>query len=79
MQHEIGVHHFVLHSDEVTLCDRIQNDVLMGPSNFRFDHVTRYFDAAEGWLHHEATVVDTRYRDAREVAQHISELVAELR
>lgn len=46
-QHEITVHHFVLHTDEETLRVRIQNDEVMGPSSFRFDHVAPYLGLSE--------------------------------
>lgn len=74
-QYQIDVRHFVLHTDEQTLRHRIQNDDVMGPSSFRFDHVAPYYEAARTWLHNEATVVDTTHRDPDAAAKHISHLL----
>jgi len=59
--YDIPVRHFVLHADQATLRDRIQNDALLGPSTFRFSYLEPYAEAAQSWLHRVAEVVDTSY------------------
>ncbi|OZF07511.1 ATP-binding protein [Rhodococcus sp. 15-1154-1] len=71
-EYGIEVHHFVLHTDVVSLRRRIETDTVMGPSSFRIAHVQTYFEAADGWLHKQATVVDTTNRDPDAVADYIS-------
>ncbi|MFI5528398.1 AAA family ATPase [Kitasatospora sp. NPDC051853] len=60
-EHSIPVRHFVLHADQDTLRARIENDRVLGPgpSPFRLRHLEPYAEAAAGWLHAEAEVVDT--------------------
>ncbi len=72
-QHEITVHHFVLHADETTLRRRIDDDADMGPSRFRHDHVRPYVAAAHSWLHEQATVIDTTAKPAAAAAREIAE------
>ena len=57
--HGIPVQHFVLHADSETLRRRIQDDAVMGPSMFRFDHLAPYAEAFDSWLAAEAHVIDT--------------------
>ena len=57
--YDIPVHHFVLHADEGTLRARIQDDSVMGPSSFRFNHLSLYAEAFQSWLGREAYVIDT--------------------
>lgn len=71
-QHGIAVRHFVLHADEPELRQRINNDSVMGPSTFRHHYVQPYLDAADGWLHEHAIVVDTAGRSPVVVAQTIA-------
>ncbi|MCY1693515.1 AAA family ATPase [Curtobacterium sp. SL109] len=71
----IPVRHFVLHVDGATLVDRIQNDQELGPSTFRFAYVDAYAEAAAGWLHQEAEVIDATSIPAAEVAQQIADAV----
>lgn len=72
-EHRIPVRHFVLHADEVTLRERIQNDTVPGPSDFRFAHLSAYAEAARSWLHDEAQVIDTTGRTASDAAQEIAD------
>lgn len=51
--------HFVLHAEQSTLKKRIQNDTVMGPSAFRFNYLTPYAEAFQGWLGREAHIIDT--------------------
>lgn len=74
--YDIPVRHVVLHVDGPTLVDRIQNDRELGPSTFRFAYVDAYAEAAAGWLHREAEVIDTTSIPAAEVAQRIAEIVS---
>ncbi len=48
--HGIPIRHFVLHADQATLHDRIQNDKVLGPSTFRFAYLEPYAEAARTWL-----------------------------
>lgn len=64
----IPVRHFVLHADPGALRARIQNDTVMGPSTFRFGYVDAYAEAAQDWLHAQATVVDTTHLTAAQAA-----------
>lgn len=74
-EHGIPVRHFVLHADRATLRERIRNDEVLGPSAFRFEHVDSYDEAARGWLHSEAEVIDTTHSTPRQAAQRIAEAV----
>ncbi|MBT1675944.1 AAA family ATPase [Curtobacterium aurantiacum] len=74
--HAIPVRHFVLHVDGQTLRDRIQNDPVVGPSTFRFAYVDAYAEAARGWLHAEAEVIDATGVPAIEVARAVADAVA---
>lgn len=71
--HGIPVRHFVLHADQDTLIRRIQDDSVMGPSAFRFSHLTPYTEAFQSWLAKEAHIIDT---SAVTPAQAASEIVA---
>jgi predicted kinase len=73
--YEIPVHHFVLHADQDTLRERIQNDSVLGPSSFRFSHLAAYAEAFDGWLKHEAQVVNTAALTPSEAASHIATAV----
>jgi len=66
--HGIPVHHFVLHADQATLRDRIENDPVLGPSMFRYAHLAPYEEAARTWLHDDAHVVDTSKCTPQEAA-----------
>lgn len=68
----IPLRHFVLHADPDTLRQRIDGDLVMGPSAFRLDYVDVYTEAARAWLHDEAEVVDTTHSAAHEVARRIA-------
>ena len=70
--HAIPVRHFVLHADSATLRARIENDD-EGPSPFRLSHLEAYAEAASGWLHHEAEVVDSTHLTAAATARQIAE------
>ncbi|GAB4100690.1 AAA family ATPase [Sinomonas halotolerans] len=70
--HGIPIQHFVLHADQATLRDRIQNDRVLGPSSFRFAHLEPYAEAARTWLHEEAQVIDTTHITADQAAQQIA-------
>lgn len=73
--HGIPIRHFVLHVDGPTLRDRIQNDPIVGPSTFRFAYVDAYAEAARGWLHAEAEVIDATEAPATEVARAVADAV----
>lgn len=73
--HGIPIRHFVLHADQATLRDRIQNDKVLGPSTFRFAHLEPYAEAARAWLHDEAEVIDTTHLPADQAAQQIAHSV----
>ncbi|MDN5585197.1 AAA family ATPase [Brevibacterium aurantiacum] len=72
-QHGIDVQHFILHVEEDALRQRIDNDPEMGPSTFRHQHVSPYFQAAEGWLHTQGTVIDATVEPPEKVAKRIAE------
>jgi hypothetical protein len=74
--HGIPLRHFVLHADEETLRERIENDTVLGPSPFRLAHMTAYAEAARTWLRDEAEVVDTTHLTPAQVAARIVEAVA---
>ncbi|GAA2051845.1 AAA family ATPase [Catenulispora yoronensis] len=74
-QYEIPVRHFVLHTDQTTLRERIMNDTVLGPSGFRLDYLEPYAEAARTWLHKEAEVVDTTGREPTDVARQIADSV----
>lgn len=73
----IPIRHFVLHADQETLRDRIQNDKVLGPSTFRFSYLKPYAEAAHTWLHKEAEVIDTADITPEEAAQQIADSVLE--
>ncbi|WLQ05834.1 AAA family ATPase [Arthrobacter oryzae] len=73
--HGIPIQHFVLHADQATLRDRIQNDTDLGPSTFRFAYLEPYAEAAHAWLHNEAEVIDTTHITANQAAQQIADAV----
>lgn len=70
-EHQIPVHHFVLHADQATLRDRIQNDPVLGPSMFRFAHIAPYEEASRTWLHDDAHVIETSKCTPQEAAGQI--------
>ncbi|WP_448002403.1 AAA family ATPase [Agromyces bauzanensis] len=74
-EYRIPIRHFVLHADQATLRDRIQNDKDMGPSTFRFAYLELYAQAAGTWLHDEAEVIDTRGATPAQAAQQIADSV----
>lgn len=76
-QHDIPLRHFVLHADQKTLRRRIEGDLVMGPSEFRLEYVDAYAEAARGWLHDDAEVVDTSHVNAEVVADRIARAVSE--
>ncbi len=57
--HAIPVRHFVLHADQNTLRRRIEEDAVLGPSQFRMRYLAPYAEALRTWLHDEAEVIDT--------------------
>lgn len=67
----VPVRHFVLHADQDTLRARINEDLVMGPSEFRLDYLDAYAEAARTWLHGEAEVIDTAHAAPAEVARQI--------
>lgn len=71
--HDVPVRHFVLHADQDVLRARILGDTAMGPSAFRMQYLEPYAEAARGWLHEEAEVVDTTNRSPAEAAALIAE------
>ncbi|MEU5387538.1 AAA family ATPase [Kitasatospora cineracea] len=74
--HGIPVRHFVLHADRETLRGRIAGDTVTGPdSPFRLRHLEPYAEAARGWLHEAAEVVDTTYLTPHQAARRIAESV----
>ncbi len=70
--HAIPVRHFVLHADQDTLRGRIEGDGDPGPSPFRLKYLEPYAEAARGWLHAEAEVVDTTHLTPAQAAQLIA-------
>ncbi|MFJ3320550.1 AAA family ATPase [Curtobacterium sp. NPDC086286] len=76
--HGIPVRHFVLHAEEETLRDRIQNDAVVGPSTFRSSRVDPYAEAARTWLHAAAEVVDTTDTPPEQVARNIADAVLQV-
>lgn len=75
-EHAIPVRHFVLHADRDTLLRRIEEDTVLGPSEFRLAYVEPYAEAARTWLHQEAEVVDTTRLTPAQAARRIAEAVA---
>jgi len=57
----------------------IQNDPIVGPSTFRFAYVDAYAEAARGWLHAEAEVIDATEVPATEVARAVADAVTSAR
>lgn len=74
-EYGIPIQHFVLHADQATLRDRIQNDKDLGPSTFRFAYLEPYAEAARTWLHDEAEVIDTTHITPNQAAQQIAHSV----
>ena len=74
-EYGIPIQHFVLHADQATLRDRIQNDIDLGPSTFRFAYLEPYAEAARTWLHDEAEVIDTTHITPNQAAQQIAHSV----
>jgi len=73
----IPVRHVLLHADQAVLRQRIDDDVLMTPSDFRRSRLDPYAIAYDGWLGREAEVVDTTGLTPPEVAQRVAELVTD--
>ncbi|MEE6274615.1 ATP-binding protein [Georgenia sp. MJ206] len=73
--HAIPVRHFVLHADQDTLRGRIEGDTLLGPSDFRRNHLKPYAEAAHTWLHKEAEVIDTTDLTPAQAALQIADAV----
>lgn len=73
--HNIPVRHFVLHADQETLRERIQNDSMMGPSSFRFKYLTPYDEAFQAWLCKEAHIIDTTELTPAQAASEIAKAV----
>ncbi|MDQ0030912.1 AAA family ATPase [Arthrobacter bambusae] len=73
--HGIPIQHFVLHADQGTLRERIQNDKDLGPSTFRLAYLEPYAEAARTWLHNEAEVIDTTDITPDQAAQQIADSV----
>ena len=65
----------MLHADQATLRDRIQNDKVLGPSTFRFAYLEPYAEAAHSWLHDDAEGIDTTHITADRAAQQIADSV----
>jgi hypothetical protein len=72
--HGIPVRHFVLHADQDTLRGRIAGASPL-PSPFRLAYLEPYAEAARGWLHAEAEVVDTTHLTPAQAARQIAEAV----
>lgn len=73
--HDIPVRHFVLHADQATLRERIEKDLVLGPSTFRFAHLDQYAEAARTWMFDDAEVIDTSRATADEAATLIAAAV----
>ncbi|MFT2016229.1 AAA family ATPase [Streptomyces sp. 796.1] len=73
--HGIPVRHFVLHADQDTLRRRIMEDTELGPSEFRLQYLEPYAEAASGWLHEAAEVVDTTHLTPAQTAARIAAAV----
>ncbi len=73
--HGIRVRHFVLHVEPDTLRRRIAGDTVMGPSPFRFSHLTPYAEAFATWLGDEAEVIDSTHLTAAQAATRIAAAV----
>lgn len=74
-EHGIPIRHFMLHADQATLRDRIQNDTVLGPSTFRFSYLEPYAVAARSWLHNQAEVIDTTDLTPDQAAQQVADSV----
>ncbi|WP_131681544.1 AAA family ATPase [Pseudarthrobacter sp. YALA5] len=74
-EYGIPIRHFVLHADQETLRNRIQNDQVLGPSTFRFAYLEPYAEAARSWLHDEAEVIDTTHITPEQAARQIANSV----
>lgn len=73
--HGIPLAHFVLHTDEHTLIQRIENDPAMPGSQWRLDHVTAYQQALS-WLRGKATIIETNRLTPAQVADAITSLIS---
>lgn len=71
--HALPVRHFVLHADTDTLRRRIEQHHPPAGSPFRLRYLEPYAQAAAGWLHQEAEVVDTANLTAAEAAQRVAD------
>lgn len=74
--HRIPVRHFVLHADQVTLRQRIHDDTVLGPSQFRLSYVDMYAEAFGTWLRNDAEVIDTTNLTPAQAAQQIADHVS---
>jgi hypothetical protein len=70
-EHGIPVRHFLLHADQATLRTRIDEHE-QGSSPFRLSYLEPYAQAARGWLHREAEVVDTTHLTPAETALEVA-------
>lgn len=71
----IPVRHYVLHADPEVLRARIDNDPILGPSDFRHASVEPYAEASRSWLHNAAEVIDTSAITPEQTAQRIAHSV----
>jgi hypothetical protein len=69
--HAIPVRHFVLHSDQTTLRNRIEGDPVIS-SPFRLSYLAPYADAASTWLQDKAEVIDTTHLTPSQAASLIA-------
>lgn len=67
----IPVRHLLLHADRATLERRIQDDTVLGPSAFRFAHLTPYDEAVDSWLRADAHLIDTSDLTPAQVAAQV--------
>lgn len=74
--HAIPVRHFLLHADDATLRRRIESDTVLGPSQFRLDHLEPYSAAFHTWLRDEAEVVDTTNISPAQAAASIADRIS---
>ena len=74
-QHDVHVHHLVLHADPGTLIRRITADpVEVGARQWRLDHLAGY-ERALPWLTHSAELIDTTQHPPAQVAELVLESV----
>jgi hypothetical protein len=73
--HSIPVRHLLLHADQDALRGRIEDDTVMGYSEFRMRYVEPYAEAYEAWLKDEAEVIDTTAITPGDAARRIADTV----